>query len=79
MIAPGDTVRTMTGRIGVVEAVDVPTHQGCGRTVLVRIGPLVMQFHACDDVGIVPSIAALYHPNDLTIIAEEAPRCSSPS
>ena len=72
MIAPGNTVRTMTGRTGTVEAVDVSMHKGCTPAVRVRIGPLVMKFHACDDVGLIPAIRAYYHIDDLSIITPEA-------
>jgi len=77
MIREGDTVRTMTGRLGTVEAVDVPTRNGCGRAIRVRIGPLVMQFHADDERGIIPDLCALYHRDDLTSITTEAPLCTS--
>ena len=76
MITIGSQVRTMTGKTGVVIALrrapEIPA-------ALVRVGPLVMRFPACDRAAVIDWVRAYYAPDDLTIIPTEAPLCSSPS
>jgi len=74
MIRPGNTVRALTGKVGVVLAVGVPTSPGKNeptKRVKVLLDPFIARLGPGAELEEIAGLEILYHLDDLKVIGQE--------